>query len=59
MTIPRALMVIALVVAASGVMIMVTAARSGSLVSRLALTEPAAGALPAPDSSGADVDRAP
>ncbi|MCB9978323.1 MAG: hypothetical protein H6862_01790 [Rhodospirillales bacterium] len=58
MNIPRALMVIALIVAASGIMIMVTAAHSGSLATRLALTEPAAGTVPAPD-SGADVDRAP
>lgn len=54
MSISRALMIIALVVSASCVMIMIAAGRSGSLASRLALTEPAAGVLPRAD-SGQDI----
>lgn len=56
MTIPRALIIIALVVSASCVMVMLAAGRTGTLAGRLALTEPASGeSFPAPD----DLDTAP
>ncbi|HRC27381.1 MAG TPA: hypothetical protein PKX87_08135 [Alphaproteobacteria bacterium] len=50
MTLARAFLVIALVVSVSCVMIMLGAARSGTVAARLALTEPAAG-IPGPQTA--------